>query len=85
MWHHSYCTDSYGYWNSYLYFGLGTGPIFQTNVQCTGQETFLLDCGYNQDEIGNFLSCYHYEAVGVDCSCKFLHIAGPGICMWNYT
>ena len=53
-------------------FGQGSGPIYLDRVSCTGRESSLLDCQYNQNEIGNLRSCSHYEDAGVRCPCKDL-------------
>jgi len=47
------------------------GPIYLDNLRCTGQESSLLDCWYNQNEIGNIRSCSHSEDAGVRCPCKY--------------
>ena len=45
-------------------FGEGTGPIWLTNVQCTGNEAFLRNCAsiFNQAT-----SCTHAQDAGVSC------------------
>ena len=45
------------------YFGEGTGPINLDNVQCTGNETQLVDCPYVSDH-----NCFHFEDAGVVCA-----------------
>ncbi|XP_019856578.1 PREDICTED: LOW QUALITY PROTEIN: deleted in malignant brain tumors 1 protein-like [Amphimedon queenslandica] len=44
------------------YFGAGTGPINMDNVQCTGNEGFLVNCTYS-----SIHNCAHYEDAGVTC------------------
>ena len=55
-------------------YGQGTGPIFLDDLRCTGEESSLLDCQYNHDEIGNVRFCSHYEDAGVRCPCEDLRI-----------
>ena len=45
-------------------FGQGTGPIFISDVQCTGQESNLFDCSYRSVPTS---SCTHYHDAGVKC------------------
>ena len=45
-------------------FGQGTGPIFASNMGCTGSERSLLDC---RKSITGILSCQHFEDAGVVC------------------
>ena len=50
-------------------FGQGTGPVFLSNVRCTGNDYSLLSC--NHSEIG-VTYCSHYYDAGVVCpSCKW--------------
>ena len=44
-------------------FGAGIGPIYYTNVQCTGTESALHFCPLST----NTDSCEHYEDVGLRC------------------
>ena len=44
-------------------FGVGIGPIYYTNVQCTGDESALHFCELSTDTD----SCEHYEDAGLRC------------------
>ena len=53
-------------------FGPGFGPVFLTNVRCTGIEPSLLSCSHIG--IGGRLYCSHSSGAGVVCpSSKSLH------------
>ena len=45
-------------------FGQGTGPIFFTDVGCSGLETSLLTCSRN---VFGVTSCTHSRDVGLKC------------------
>ena len=45
-------------------FGEGIGPILMSRVGCSGQESNLLDCSYQQFPSS---SCTHYYDAGVKC------------------
>jgi len=45
-------------------FGQGTGPIFFTDVGCTGSESSLLMCSRN---VFGVTSCTHSRDVGLKC------------------
>ena len=45
-------------------FGQGTGPILMSRVGCSGKESKLLDCSYQQFP---YSSCTHYYDAGVKC------------------
>lgn len=45
-------------------FGAGQGPIWLDNVNCSGTETSLTECGHNGLGISN---CAHNEDIGVRC------------------
>ena len=48
--------------HTHAYFGAGTGPINMDNVQCTGNEGFLVNCTYALN-----YGCNHFEDAGVTC------------------
>ena len=45
------------------FFGAGSGPINLDDVQCTGNETNLLNCQFNPNH-----NCVHFEDAGVMCA-----------------
>ena len=47
------------------YFGLGSGPVHLSNVQCLGIEINLTECQH--DAIDAFADCYYTSDVGVSC------------------
>ena len=49
---------------SNAYYGVGSGPIYLTDVSCTSSKTSLLQC--NSDPILSG-SCTHSEDAGVKC------------------
>ena len=56
---------TYGSYYRNAYFGQGKGPIWLDNVQCTGSESTLANCGHLGFKI--IRSCSHYEDIGVRC------------------
>ena len=44
------------------FFGAGSGPINLDDVQCTGNESTLLNCTFNPNH-----NCVHFEDAGVMC------------------
>ena len=52
---------------SFAFFGQGTGSIWLDNVQCTGNETRLIDCPH--DTIGSH-NCFHSDDASVRCQRK---------------
>ena len=46
------------------FFGEGFGPIYLSNLQCTGSEHSVVDCSRNVYSVSN---CAHYEDAGVEC------------------
>ena len=51
-------------------FGGGEGDILLDNVQCSGNETNLLQCKHNEIREHN---CYHYKDAGISCGNVPLH------------
>lgn len=68
-----FCTDASA--NDTALFGPGNGPIYGTNVRCTGEEGRLVDCVVASD----VSSCSHAMDSGVTCTrdCKFLQVGHP--------
>lgn len=64
-------------------FGLGSGLIVITNVDCSGNENNLHDCMYSTQTTG----CSHSEDAGVICRSKFKQILyvvyNLHFCVWN--
>ena len=56
------CTDAVA--QSGGTYAAGTGPIWGSNVVCTGEEGRLVDCGFNSDTS----SCTHSNDAGVTCN-----------------
>ena len=50
----------------YAYFGRRSGPIFMTNVVCSGSETHLTNCTHSTFS-SNLRSCSHIFDAGVEC------------------
>lgn len=50
-------------------FGLGSGPVFLSDVHCTGSEATLLDCRHTAIALGSY--CTHNRDVGVRCEGEF--------------
>ena len=44
------------------YFGAGTGSINMDDVECTGKESSLMECSFNENN-----DCTHKEDAGVMC------------------
>ena len=49
---------------SVAYFGKGTGPIWLGDIQCSGNEQFLVNCTKTAIGVHN---CEHVEDAGVRC------------------
>ena len=47
------------------YYGIGTGPVWLSNLNCLGSETNLESCSHNP---WGLQTCSHEEDSGVDCS-----------------
>lgn len=46
------------------FYGRSSGPIFLTDLFCSGTESSLMECNRNVYDITN---CYHFEDAGVEC------------------
>ena len=55
-------TDAYA--NTSAAFGQGTGPIYASDVICTGEEDSLTDCEFT----ANPTICTHLNDAGITCS-----------------
>ena len=53
------------------YFGAGVGPIYLSNVECTGSEANLTDCSHDSTVI---CSGGHTEDAGVRCQGRSIPI-----------
>ena len=51
-------------------FGEGSGPVFLSNLRCTGSEQTLLKCP-NQFFVGSY--CSHTRDVGLRCERKLVN------------
>ena len=45
------------------FFGSGSGSIY--NIHCTGNESSILECGY--EIVGDTSNCTHFNVAGVKC------------------
>jgi len=45
-------------------YGPGNGPIWMSNVACSGRETHFMDCRHNEWGRHN---CYHTQDVSISC------------------
>ena len=52
-------------------FGQGTGPILMSVVECSGQESNLLNCSYRPFP---YSTCSHSFDVGVKCEGKLYSV-----------
>ena len=46
------------------FYGRSSGPIFLTDLVCSGTESSLMDCNWN---VYGTTDCYHFEDAGVEC------------------
>ena len=60
----SFCPAGYLVRHAYDY-GIGRGPIFLDDVDCSGDEERLIDCEHNEISVHD---CDHYQDAGVYCS-----------------
>lgn len=51
-------------------FSLATGPIYLSDVDCTGTEEFLVNCS----TLGTEHDCTHLQDAGVDCEGELLSL-----------
>ena len=65
-----YCTTGSVTYITATQFGQGTGPILMSVVQCSGQESNLLDCSYDPLP---YSTCSHSFDVGVKCEGKLYY------------
>ena len=61
-------TDAVAFTNAH--FGTGVGPIFRSNVGCSGSERYLINCSHS-----SFVSCRHHEDAGVRCQGRLMCIS----------
>ncbi|XP_030840612.1 deleted in malignant brain tumors 1 protein-like isoform X2 [Strongylocentrotus purpuratus] len=59
----------------YAQFGRGFGPIHLDDVQCTGNETDILDCPRSTSEV----TCTHREDAGASCTPEVRLVGGSNI------
>ena len=57
------------------HFGMGSGPIFLDQLQCSGSEQSLLECSAVTD-LG-LHSCDHFMDAGVKCRGLYCACIGP--------
>ena len=51
-------------------YGEGSGPIFISQLQCSGSESNILDCARDMYAVRH---CKHYQDAGVECQGKYLY------------
>ena len=56
---------------AYYDYGMGRGPIFLDDVDCSGDEERLIDCEHNGISVHD---CYHFEDAGVNCSLRGIYL-----------
>ena len=60
----NYITDTSAVAARNAIFGMGVGSSQISNVACVGNETGLLNCSHQTDQI---LTCGHFTDAGVEC------------------
>ena len=60
--------------NSYIKYGLGTGPVWLQGLNCTGKEHRLFDCPIVNIPPNAYFYCNHYYDAGVLCTGKMKDI-----------
>lgn len=59
-----FCFSGSVFYDTLIQYGAGTGPIFLSNVKCTGLESRLLECA---NTVFHTSSCSHYYDIGIKC------------------
>ena len=54
---------------------VGTGPIYLSELICTGDESSLLDCSRRRHQPIGLQTCYHNQDVAVQCTGECIHIS----------
>ena len=69
---HCYSLGIPGYSYS-LQYGIGSGPVWLHNIECTGDEFNLLDCPsvHSDSAYGYYSICDHYNDASVICPGKY--------------
>ena len=63
--YHSGAIPHYG-----AFYGQGSGPIFLSQLHCTGSESSILDCAR---DVYSMMLCTHSKDAGVECQGKYLY------------
>ena len=59
------------------FYGQGSGPIFLSQLHCTGSESSILDCAR---DVYSMMLCTHSKDAGVECQGKYLYCTLPRWC-----